>query len=277
MILCDLWPDSIVANGVMKKKWLYKILKKLEYWMYHKASSIVILSREFRKYLTQIGIADNRIFTSISGVNKHFYPRPKNHTLLRHYHLTGKFVIGYIGTFGISHNHRDILLLAEALRNTSFLAFHFLILGDGVKRTELLQQKNHRGLDNVSIDGPFSANRIPDYWSVIDIAIVPLANTSTNRTVLPSKMLEALAMGIPIILYAPEGEAKNFLAETQTGWYIPVGDLSALQKQCIALFRQNKLILDKKKQALNVANQFSREKQADNLLGHFEATMAQVK
>ncbi|MFZ0219281.1 MAG: glycosyltransferase family 4 protein [Candidatus Aquirickettsiella sp.] len=270
MILCDLWPDSIVANRLMKKNWLYKIIKKIEYWMYHKATSIVILSRQFRKYLHQAGIADNKIFTSISGVSKQFYPRPKNPAILTHYNLKDKFVIGYIGSFGISHGHHDILLLAESLRNTSSLPFHFLILGDGAKRAELLQQKNDRGLDNVSIDGPFSADCIPDYWSVIDIAIVPLANTPTNKTVLPSKILEAFAMGIPIVLYAPDGEAKKFLAETQAGWYVSVGDLAALKKQCVELLTQNELMSDKKKRTFSVASQFTREQQANDLLAHLE-------
>lgn len=277
MILCDLWPDSIVANDVMKKNWLYRVLKKIEYWMYHKTASIVILSRSFRKYLHQAGITDNKIFTSISGVSKQFYPRPKNPIILTHYNLTGKFVIGYIGSLGISHSHHDILLLAESLRNTTSFPFHFLILGDGVKRAELLQQKKDRGLDNVDIDGPFSADRIPDYWSVIDIAIVPLANTQTNTTVLPSKILEALGMGIPIVLYAPEGEAKKFLAETQAGWYVPVGDLIALEKRCVELFMQNTLISHKKKQALNVASQFTREQQAADLLAHLKTVYEAAK
>ncbi|KAF5292161.1 hypothetical protein FQR65_LT11259 [Abscondita terminalis] len=236
MMLCDLWPDSIVANNLMKKNWLYKILKKLEYWMYHKATSIVILSRQFRDYLRQAGIEDNKIVTSISGVSKEFYPRPKNSAIVTHFNLADKFVIGYIGSFGISHSHHDILLLAESLRSTTF-PFHFLLLGDGAKRAELLQQKKDRNLDNVSIDGPFSAECIPDYWSVIDIAIVPLANTPTNKTVLPSKILEALGMGIPIVLYAPDGEARKFLVETQTGWYVPVGDLAALEKKLKILIK----------------------------------------
>lgn len=277
MILCDLWPDSIVANGIMKKSWLYRIIKKVEYWMYHKAASIVILSRQFRKYLHQVGIADNKIVTSISGVSKQFYPRPKNPDIVTYYNLGGKFVIGYIGSLGISHGHHDILLLAESLRNSSSLPFHFLILGDGVKRTELLQQKKDRELDNVDIDGPFSADHIPDYWSVIDIAIVPLANTQTNTTVLPSKILEALGMGIPIVLYAPEGEAKEFLAETETGWYVPVGDLIALEKQCIELLTQNELISAKRKQTLIVASQFTREQQANDLLAHLKTIYEAAK
>lgn len=277
MLLCDLWPDSIVANGFMKKNWLYKLLKKIEYWMYRKAVSIVILSKQFRQYLYQAGIDDAKIVTSISGVSNQFYPRPKNPTILAYYRLIDKYVIGYIGTLGISHNHQDLLLLAKSLSKTSSLPFHFLLLGDGIKRTELLQQKNDLNLDNVSIDGPFPADHIPDYWSVIDIAIVPLANTATNRTVLPSKILEALGMGIPIILYAPEGEAKKFLDETQVGWHVPVGDLAALQKRCVEVFTYKKLISDKKKLAINVANQFTRERQAKDLLAHLKTIYENTK
>ena len=56
LVLCDLWPDSIVANGIINKNWSYKLIKKIECWMYHKSSSVIILSEYFKKYLTELGV-----------------------------------------------------------------------------------------------------------------------------------------------------------------------------------------------------------------------------
>lgn len=271
IILCDLWPDAIMESGFISKKLIYKILKKIELWMYHRSNSITILSDHFRKYLHNLGIADKKIITSISGASKKFYPRKKNKNLITLYKLSGKFVIGYIGTFGISHNHEDILAIAELLKKTNNLHIHFFLIGDGPKRDMLAQQTIKRNLDNVTIAGPFPAKLIPNFWSVVDLAIIPLAPIETNKTVLPSKMLEAMASGIPILLYGPDGEARRFLAQSDSGWYIPSGYKKELTELIIKLSGNQQSLIEQKEKVIKFSKKFSREKQAKNLLTHLES------
>ncbi len=268
LILCDLWPDSIAAHGIIKKKFFFKLLKKIEIWMYHRCNLIIILSEHFKSYLNTLGIADPKIIVSISGASKQFYPREKNQKILNDYHLLNKFVVGYIGTFGIAHNHHDLLLIAASLRKQDNCRVSFFMLGDGAKRADLIRQKNENTLDNIVIDGPFSGTLIPDYWSVIDLAIIPLAEVETNKTVLPSKLLEAMSMGIPVLLYAPDGAAKKFLDQSQAGWYIPAGDVAALENLIIQLSSNDALLADKKDKAVAFAKNFTREQQANDLFTH---------
>ncbi len=119
MIVCDLWPDAVVASGLINKNWIYKLLKKIEYWMYQQANSIIILSENYRSYLNNLGIPDKKIVTSISGASKQFYPRKKNSILLDEYNLSDKFVIGYIGTFGIFYNYQNIFALAKSFKKNA--------------------------------------------------------------------------------------------------------------------------------------------------------------
>jgi glycosyltransferase involved in cell wall biosynthesis len=250
----------------MKKGILYRLIKKFELLMYRRASGIVILSENFRHYLKAQGIATDKIFTSISGVSKHFYARDKDQYLIRHYNLSNKFVVGCIGTFGLSHNHEDILSVATILKETRNTNIHFLMIGAGAKKLTLLKQKNKYALNNVTIDGPVSARVIPQYLSVIDLAIVPLAPTQTNTTVLPSKMLELMAMGIPIILYAPTGEAQRFLSQSNAGWFVNAGDINTLKETIITLSKDTNYLFDQKKNAIKFSKRFSRKQQAADLL-----------
>ena len=175
--------------------------------------------------------------------------------------------MGYIGTFGASHNHEDILSVAKSLNTLGNQEISFFMVGDGFKRAKLVQQSQNI-LDNVIIDGPFPGKIIPEYSSVVDLAIVPLALTETNKTILPSKILEAMAMGIPVLLYAPDGEAKTFLAQSHTGWSVRAGDEVALEEMLLYLAANKHLVFEQRSQAVAFAQQFTREEQAQKLLEH---------
>lgn len=268
MIVCDLWPDAVAASGLINKTWIYKFIKKIELWMYRKANSIIILSDYFRGYLNKLGLSDDKVVTSISGASKEFYPRKKNPSLLAGYNLSEKFVVGYIGTFGISHNHEDIIAVAESLAKKAISHIHFLMIGDGPRREELAKYLITHNINNVTIDGPFPGKAIPEYWSLIDLAIIPLAPIETNKMVLPSKIIEALAMGLPTLLYGPNGEARRFLSQSNIGWFIPGGDKESLEKLFLSLSTDKQQMLDQSEKALKFAKNFSREKQAEELLTH---------
>ena len=46
-------------------------------------------------------------------------------------------------------------------------------------------------------------------WSLCDVALVHLKDSPAFAEVIPSKIFEAMAMGLPIILVAPRGEARR--------------------------------------------------------------------
>ncbi|MBN9230797.1 MAG: glycosyltransferase family 4 protein [Legionella sp.] len=262
LVLCDLWPDSIVANQLMKKNILYRVIKRLELWMYRQASSIAVLSEHFKHYLMQLQIPEGQIFLSIAAPSAAFYPREKCQQLIQTYALSTKFIVGYLGTLGISQGLDDILKVVDELHAHN--AITFMMVGDGVKRHELHHQALTR--TNLVVDGPVPGEKMPEYWSILDIALVSLADTPTNKTVLPSKILESLAMGIPVILYAPEGEASRFMGVLNVGWFVPVGELTALTNLITYLAQSPKSVEEQKQQALKAAAKFSREQQARELL-----------
>lgn len=268
LILCDLWPDSVVANQVMKKNLMYRGLKKIELWMYRKSAAIFILSNSFRVYLIENGISPDKIHKSISGADiKSFYPREKNKQLQEHYQLKKHLTVGYIGTFGVSQCIEELVSVAHhpSLKETT----SFLFIGDGANRKLLLEKSAEELNSNIIIDGPFSCEKIPEYWSLIDIAIVVLKDTETNQTVMPSKMLEAMAMGIPVILYAIEGEAQQFLEESQAGFFVKNGDIDGLINLITSIQKNKNSLTIFKKNAYATAMHFTREAQAVGLLDQF--------
>ena len=62
---------------------------------------------------------------------------------------------------------------------------------------------------------------MPAVWSLCDVALVHLKDMPAFRDVIPSKMFEAMAMGLPLLLASPDGEARRILEADGAGIWVP--------------------------------------------------------
>lgn len=209
----DLWPESIKAVGAMKDGWYLRWLEKLELYLYKKAASIVVVTDSFKENIARRGIPADKIEVVKNGVHlDKFLPQKKNESLLRELGIEGKFVVGYIGTHGMAHSLDFIIQSARQAPEK----VHFLFIGDGAEKRNLVKLKNSLGLQNVSMIDPVSKDEIQNYIGVTDLALVPLRKSDTFKTVIPSKIFENAAMRKPILL-GVEGEAKSIIEEYGAG------------------------------------------------------------
>ena len=109
-----------------------------------------------------------------------------------------------------------------------------LVLGDGASRTELLRQREKLRLENVVMLEQQPRDRMPALWSLCDVAVVLLRRSPVLSTALPSKMLEAMAMGRPIIV-AAEGEAGDLVEAAGAGLPVAPEDPKALAEAILQL------------------------------------------
>jgi glycosyltransferase involved in cell wall biosynthesis len=70
---------------------------------------------------------------------------------------------------------------------------------------------------------------MPDVLAGTDIALVTLKPREVFKTVLPSKMFEAMAAARPIVL-AVDGEARDTLERARAGIAVTPGDAAALAR-----------------------------------------------
>src|SRR5260370_15347328 len=78
-------------------------------------------------------------------------------------------------------------------------------------------------------------------WSLCDVALVHLKNSPAFAEVIPSKIFEAMAMGLPIILVAPAGEASQIIADDDAGVWVPAGNPAALAGRAAILLADARL------------------------------------
>jgi glycosyltransferase involved in cell wall biosynthesis len=112
-------------------------------------------------------------------------------------------------------NHAGFLRIASRIHR-KMPEVEFLLVGDGPLRPELQKQAEDLGLGNRAI---FLGDRrdIPDIFASMDVAVL----TSDSES-LSNVLLEAMAVGLPVVAYRVGGNAE--LVNEDRGAVIPAGD-----------------------------------------------------
>ena len=197
----DLWPESIIAVGAITNRRVIGLLEGVESFLYRKADHIISLTRAFSRHIAGRGVPQEKI--SIMNAVREELGLGED-----------VFVASYIGTHGMAHGLGAVLKAAKLLEAEK--SIHFLLVGDGAEREKLLREKEALGLDNVTMLGQQPKEKMPLFLAATDACLVLLIKSELFKTVLPSKIFEAMAMGRPIVL-GVEGESRELVEEGQCG------------------------------------------------------------
>ena len=268
--LGDLWPASIVAVGAMRDGLIMRILETLELFLYRNSSAVICLTHAFKANLVSRGVPEGQIAVVLNGVDLWRYgPRSPDPDLAKKFMCSGQFVVGYVGTHGMAHGLENVLKAANLLSGREDIIF--LFVGAGSERARLVSDAEGYGLENVIFMPPQPKERVPAVWSLCNVALVHLRNLSIFREVIPSKMFEAMGMGLPILLSLPEGEASAILKTSGAGFHMPPGDPVALAKMVVQLADDQNLCRRLSNYSLLAAPKHSRETQAAHMISVLEA------
>lgn len=264
--LGDLWPASIAAVGAMRPNIGLRLIEKLELRMYRDADAIIALTTSFKQNLISRGISAEKIAVVINGVDQWRYgPRPADTDLLAELGLsTRPMTIGYVGTHGMAHDLANVLRAAALLRENQNI--RFLFVGAGAERDALIAKATQEGLSNVVFAPPQPKERMPAVWSICDVALVHLKDTPVFAGVIPSKIFEAMGMGLPILYVGPEGEGSRIVGSAEAGPIVPPGTPDALAN-AVQYLADNASRRDAfAKNSLAAAPTYSRETQARHMI-----------
>lgn len=212
----DLWPESIKTVGAMKSNFFIRYFEWQERRCYKSAKRIIVVTDSFKRTLISRGIPAEKISVVKNGVSRqHFAPMEKDSRLIEKLGLTGKTIIGYVGTHGMAHKLDFILQCAHKLDNGTN-NYHFLLMGDGAEKANLLELKEKLGCENVTMLDSVPKQAVRKYISILDICLINLRKSALFTTVIPSKIFENAAMGIPILM-GVDGEAKELVEHYDAG------------------------------------------------------------
>jgi len=261
----DLWPESIKHVGGMDDNAVMRYLEWEEMRCYRKAAGIVTVTDSFVEVIRNKGIEAGKFAVVKNGANLElFRPRPKSDTLLDSLGLRGKFVVGYIGTHGMAHKLDFIVRCAGKVADRRV---HFLFIGEGAEKKSVVALAASLGVSNVTFLESVSKERIAEYLSVTDVALVPLRKADLFTTVIPSKIFENASMQKPLLL-GVDGEARALVESYGAGLFFEPEDEADFLRKLDVLVNDSGVYQRCQEGGARLAKEFDRKKQALSMLEH---------
>ena len=267
----DLWPESAEKLGIITNKIALNLAYKLEAKCYKQA---FLITGQTRGIVDDIcsRFPDKKVYWLPNGVDVSFYNpsqiQPGNFRDINGFSKE-EILFFYGGIIGHAQGLEVILNAANLLRDSS--SIQFVLQGSGPEKEMLLELKKTLNLTNVHFLEPVSKKEMPAILKSIDIALVPLKNLTLFQGAIPSKVFEALAMEIPLLL-GVDGEARNhFIEKGKAGLFFQPENADELAKQ--ALFLAENLVerLEMGKNARRyVTENFDRNKIANDFMRQLE-------
>lgn len=225
----DLWPESIIAVSDFDNKFVIWMLDRTVELLYRQADQIVVVSQAFIEPIADRGIDQSKIAYHPNGIDMEFY-RSKSETSSAIENLDDQFIVSYVGTIGRAHGLSIVMEAAPDLQGVKFV-----LVGDGAKREELEAQSTN--YENITFTGRRPKSEIPAILRESNVALVHLKPHKVFETVVPSKLLEAMAAGLPVVL-GVRGEAERILTQAEAGVVIEPGDADELV-EAVRFLRDN--------------------------------------
>jgi glycosyltransferase involved in cell wall biosynthesis len=219
----DLWPDSAKYIGMVREGSLtYRVLQCLAHFLYRQAWLVTGQSKEIVEEI-QNQVPSVQPYHLSNGVDTQFFqPKHREEKIRQRYLKDGEVAFVYAGLHGLFQGLEQVLRAAERLRKDRV---RFILFGDGPDKDTLVKKVQGLGLDNTDLYPPVPHKQIPPILASMDVAVVPLK--SRIRGAVPSKIYEAMASGIPILLLA-DGEAMEIVREARAGVTVNPGDIDGL-------------------------------------------------
>lgn len=272
--LRDLWPESIKIVGAMGDGVILRLLERLELFLYRKAALIVSVTNSFKENLVSRGVDAGKIEVVTNGVDiSRFRPQPKDSELIRRLGLEGKFVVGYIGTHGMAHALETVLDAARQIQRVAGGGrYRFMLLGDGAQKRRLVSKAKSMRLENVIFLDSVPKDEVVRYWSLLDVCIIHLMKATLFSTVIPSKLFEAMAMGIPVV-HGVAGESATIVEQEAVGLVFEPEDAHALCEGLLRIGANGALHTQIRDRCVRAARSYDRRTLAARMLALLEAVV----
>ena len=236
----DLWPESIVALGSVKKNnFFIKFLYKIAHHIYRKSSLIVVVTNSFKDHLSDMNIDKNKIIVVKNGFNfdRTLSPNRSVKETEKMYDIRAdQFIVSYIGTIGMSHGVDIVIRAAEKAKDIMFL-----IVGEGAEKENLINISKAKSLNNIKFIDSIDWQEIVNINQLISAHLIHLRDLDIFKTVIPSKIFESMALKKPI-LAGLNGESLEIIKQSKSGLAVIQEDQNSLIDQ-IQYLQSNQVLL----------------------------------
>jgi glycosyltransferase involved in cell wall biosynthesis len=229
----DLWPYFAVASGVLRSRILIQLSEWLERWLYRQASVVIVNSPGFIEHVRARGAEKVELIPN--GVDTAaFGSLAESGTLREKLGLEDQFVVLYAGAHGLSNDLPTLLAAAERLKDEP--SIHFVLLGAGKEKSNLIAMADQSKLDKVHFLDPVSKQKMPAELKEANAGVAILLPIDAYKTTYPNKVFDYMAAGLPVIC-AIDGVIREVIEEGRAGIFVQPGQPQALAEAVESLAR----------------------------------------
>jgi colanic acid biosynthesis glycosyl transferase WcaI len=218
----DIYPDIAVAVGVLRNPTAIRFFKWMERSIYRHAASIVVIADGFKENIERKGVPEEKIHVVPNWADPdEILPGPKSNAFREELGVKDRFTLSYSGSLSFNTDLNSVLGAAELLADEPF---SFVIVGDGVKKAELMRRAEKMRLGNVQFHPFQPLEMYPQVLAAADMNLVTLNRQAATSSV-PSKMFKMMASERPVLAITMQGnEVHRLVQDAQCGLTVPPED-----------------------------------------------------
>lgn len=240
----EIYPDVAINLGVLRNTFLISLLRKLELFVYDKASTLAVISESMGKHVLARVVNKDRVRVIPNFVdNNDFRPLSKVNAFSLRHDLHDKFVVSYAGNMGKPQGLDTLIDAAFLLRNES--GIHFLLMGDGSERFALIEQARMLQLTNATFLEYQPYSTMAEAYASADVHFVSQA-LGTSGDGIPSKIYRIMACAKPVIVCTEnDSDLARLVKSADSGIVVPAGDAATLEQVIRNAYEQQENWLEK--------------------------------
>lgn len=231
------WEDAAVGNGTgTHGSARYRATRALETWAVRRADGVAVICEGLRRDLIARGIASEKIMVSPNGVDLTLFgdPPPPDTALAEKLGLTGKEVLGYLGSF-YDYEGLDTLIAAMPALVAARPNVRLLLVGGGPMEADLRAQAAASSVAHaIHFIGRVPHSQVERYYGLVDLLVYPRKAMRLTDLVTPLKPLEAMAQR-RLVAASDVGGHRELIRDGDTGILFAPDDPVALATRVAAL------------------------------------------
>lgn len=234
----EIYPDFLIEQGGLKSGTIISILKWLERFVYNKSDAVTTIDQIFYNTIAErfndrrkLHIIPNFVDTSL------YRPLAKEEILLDNtlFRVSNTLKVMYAGNIGHAQDWEPLLSAAILLKDEPI---EFYIIGEGVMKDHVIEQKRVNGLNKVHILPYQPRESMPHLLAFADLQFIFMSKEMEGHG-FPSKVYTIMACAKPLIVCSGEKTPIiNFLKEQHCAKLITTRDFSEKVNE-IVLFLKN--------------------------------------
>lgn len=273
----DPWPEGPIALGLVKNKFIIKLLRAFEKHIYVKASRIVALSADIKSYVDRASgePAKTIVIPNCADIEL-FKPLPENENRKIREQLgwTGRFVLIYAGAMGKPNGLDRIIEAAERIKNQEEILF--VLIGEGKEKPALEELVKDKKLNNVRIMDSIAKSELAKILPAADVGLMSVFSMPYMQANCANKFFDCLACGLPVLLNYG-GWQKDVLDKYNAGLGCDNFNDDEFLKNTLTLLRNPNLRETMAQNARRIAEEkFDRDKLAAQALAQIELALGKA-